>query len=58
MTNRGSELQNVVQMSCLSRRVTIQASVKSMCQWFVIRGHMKMSALKKMAEMPDGKVHS
>ena len=47
VTDVGGELRYVVQLTCLTRRVTIGAGVQCKCEWLVISEDMKMSAFKE-----------
>ena len=42
---------------CLTRRVSIGASVQCKCEGFVISEYMKMSAFKEVVEMFDCEIH-
>ena len=58
MTDGGGELRYVVELTSLSRRVTIGSGVECKCERFVIRENMKMSTFEEMTEVFDGKIHS
>ena len=58
MTDGGGELRYVVELTSLTGRVAVGASVQCKCEGFVIREYMKMAAFEEMAEMFDRKIHS
>ena len=54
----GGELRYVVQLTRLTRRVTIRASVQCKCEGFVISEYLIVPAFEEMAEVFDRKIHS
>lgn len=54
----GGELRYVVQLTSLTRRVTIGVGVQCKCKCLVISEDMKVSAFKKMVEVFDRKIYS
>ena len=56
MLNGRGKLGDVVELFRLPRRVTIEVSVESIRQWFVICEDMKVLTLQEMMEMLDCQV--